>query len=92
MPVREFNVEPPAVQPKTAAIAPELVGYPGIDVDYVTNAESETYHYRGTYYTYFDNAWFRARKLQGPWTFIEMKYIPSDLFRVRGHVPPTVAR
>ncbi len=90
MPVREFKAPSPAVQPASTAVDPVLVPYPGNEVEYVSNTKSETYHYRGTYYTYFDDAWFRARNLRGPWKFVEMKYVPSDLFRVRGHVPPSV--
>ena len=66
----------------------QLVPYPGLGVDFVANAEGEVYHYREVFYTYFDGNWFFAQRLRGPWKFIQMKYVPSDLFRVRGHRPP----
>jgi hypothetical protein len=91
MPDLRFDAPVPDAAPRRAAVTPQLVAYPGIEVSWVANADGETYHYRGIYYTFFDGNWFRARNLRGPWSFIEMKYVPSDLFRVRGHRPPTLA-
>jgi hypothetical protein len=79
---------PPEKAPGAVSAAPQLVPYPGLEVSYVKNADGDVYHYRGVFYSYFDGNWFCAQALRGPWTFIEMKYVPSDLFRVRGHKPP----
>ncbi len=77
--------------PKTApaghVIVPRLVRYRNSGVSYVTNAGGECYSLEGTYYRFHDAHWFYARGLIGPWTHIEMKYVPSDLFRVRGRKP-----
>jgi hypothetical protein len=78
----------PAKAPAATSVAPQLVPYPGLEVSYVSNTEGDVYQYRGVYYTLFDGNWFCAQALRGPWNFIEMKYVPSDLFRVRGHKPP----
>ncbi len=81
---------PPGKAPATASVAPQLASYPGLEVAYVANADGDVYHYRGVFYSYFDGNWFCAQALRGPWNFIEMKYVPSDLFRVRGHRPPSL--
>lgn len=67
-----------------------LVPYPGLDVAYVANGQGEVYHCRKRFYCFFDGSWFRADTLHGPWDFVEMKYVPSDLFRARGHLPPAL--
>jgi hypothetical protein len=90
--MQEQRLAPPAPK-KTPAVTdktPHLVPYPGIQVSYVANADGDVYRYRDLYYTYFDGSWFCAQALRGPWNFIEMKYVPSDLFRVRGQRPPTL--
>lgn len=81
---------PPEKAPAANSVAPQLVAYPGLEVSYVSNTDGDVYHYRGVYYTYFDGNWFCGQALRGPWNFIEMKYVPSDLFRVRGHRPPSL--
>jgi hypothetical protein len=88
--IPEYRPEPaaPAKTPSVRSVAPRLVPYPGLEVSYVVNADGDVYHYRDLYYTYFDGGWFCSQSLAGPWKFIEMKYVPSDLFRVRGHKPP----
>lgn len=78
---------PPEKAPSVKTVAPELVRYPGLEVSYVANADGDVYRYRDAYYTYFDGNWFCSHALSGPWTFLEMKYVPSDLYRVRGHLP-----
>ena len=78
----------PVKAPAGKTNAPQLVPYPGLEVSYVSNTEGDVYQYRSVFYTYFDGNWFCAQGLRGPWNFIEMKYVPSDLFRVRGHKPP----
>lgn len=90
IPEYQLSAPPPAEKPEVTTVAARLVSYPGLDVSFVANADGDVYRYRGVYYTYFDGNWFFAQNLRGPWTFIEMKYVPSDLFRVRGHRPPGV--
>jgi len=90
--IPELALETPApeVRPEVTSDSPRLVPYPGLEVSYVVNADGEVYHYRGVYYVFLNRSWFHARTLDGPWSFIEMKYVPSDLFRVRGHLPPSL--
>jgi hypothetical protein len=89
--IPEYKLAPPAPRktPEPRSVVPRLVPYAGLEVSYVANTEGDVYGYRGLYYTYFDGSWFCAQSLAGPWNFIEMKYVPSDLFRVRGHRPPS---
>lgn len=88
MPEQPLDMPAPEEAPEIRADAPRPVPYPGLEVAYVAGADGEVYLYRGGYYTYFDRHWFRAARLDGPWTYVEMKYVPGDLFRVRGHLPP----
>ena len=90
--IPEYKAAPPVPgkSPATADVAPQLIAYPGLEVSYVSNTDGDVYHYRGVFYAYFDGNWFCAQALRGPWNFIEMKYVPSDLFRVRGHRPPSL--
>lgn len=88
IPEARLAPQAPAKAPDVQAVAPQLVAYPGLEVSYVANADGDVYCYRGVYYTFFDGSWFCAQALRGPWTFIEMKYVPTDLYRVRGHKPP----
>ena len=90
MPDYEIAARTPERAPDPVTRVPRLVPYPGLDVSYVANADGEVYRYREVFYTYFDGNWFYAQRLSGPWVFIEMKYVPPDLFRVRGHLPPTL--
>ena len=92
--IPEFTVTErlPDTPPSTRVGTPKLVVYPGLDVAYVANADGEIYFCRKRYFCYFSNNWFRAVTLSGPWSYVEMKYVPSDLFRVRGHLPPALER
>jgi hypothetical protein len=90
MPEQRHAPERPGKTPAVSEAVPHLVAYPGIEVSYVANADGDVYRYRDLYYTYFDGSWFCAQALRGPWNYIEMKYVPSDLFRVRGHRPPSL--
>jgi len=90
IPEHKLAPPPPVHAPDVRPVAPHLVSYPGLEVSYVANADGDVYHYRGLYYTYFDSNWFCAQALRGPWKFIEMKYVPCDLFRVRGQLPPSL--
>jgi hypothetical protein len=90
MPEQRHTPPRPGRTPAVSEATPHLVAYPGIEVAYVANADGDVYQYRDLYYTYFDGSWFCAQALRGPWQFIEMKYVPTDLFRVRGHRPPSL--
>jgi hypothetical protein len=82
----------PEAAPPAQALVPRLVPYPGLDVSYVANGEGEVYFSRKAYFCFFDGNWFRAETMQGPWDFVEMKYVPGDLFRARGHLPLALER
>jgi len=84
----DLSVQPPAARPEVAPVVPRLVRYPGLDISYVANGEGDTYCCRGEFFTFFEGNWFMAKNMQGPWTFIQMKFVPSDCFRVLGQLPP----
>lgn len=90
MPEVDIGAQVPARAPDVRSTEARLVPYPGLDVSYVANTDGEVYFYRELFYTYFDGNWFYSPRVRGPWKFIEMKYVPPDLFRVRGHVPPSI--
>jgi len=88
IPDYDLSTPAPAVRPTVASVVPRLVGYPGLDISYVANGEGDIYYCRGKFFTFFEGNWFHAKRVQGPWTFIQMKFVPSDCFRVRGQLPP----
>jgi len=79
-----------ATPPKPCEAEPKLVPYPGLAVSYVANGDGDVYFCTERFYCYFDGEWFHAASMKGPWNFVEMKYVPGDLFRVRGHLPPAL--
>ena len=83
----ERSVRPDAT-PVGFSIVPDLVPYPDSDVSYVANADAPCYRLHDTYYRIVDGHWFYARMLLGPWEHVEMKYVPVEVFRVCGAVPP----
>jgi len=90
----EPDIEPssPESTPEISVSAPRLVRYPGVDVDYLVNGEGEVYHLGGRYYCFHEGHWFFAPTMRGDWRHVPMKYVPADLFRVRGRLPPGVTR
>ena len=87
MPEPAARPDAPETTPAGHIVVPRLVRYPDSEVCYVTNAGGECYSLEGTYYRFQEGHWFYARGLTGPWTHIEMKYVPVALYRVRGQVP-----
>ncbi len=90
MPELAIVEEGRATPPRTSAVEPRLVPYPGLAVSYVENGDGDVYFCGERFYCYFDGEWFHAESMKGPWNFVEMKYVPGDLFRVRGHLPPAL--
>ena len=88
------DIDAAAVRPESSPPAqtarPKIVPYPGLEVGYVANGDGEIYFCRERFYCYFDGNWFRAETMKGPWDFVEMKYVPGDLFRARGHLPASL--
>ncbi len=78
---------PPTARPVVHVTQHRLIPYPGLEVAYVTGASRECFYYRGTYYCFHEQEWFHSARLTGPWSYVPMKYVPADLFRVRGHRP-----
>jgi predicted small lipoprotein YifL len=78
--------------PRLESDSPRLVPYPGLEVSYVANVDREVYFFRGTFYCYAEGRWFQSAALDGSWAHVQMRYVPADLFRVRGHLPPGVRR
>ncbi|MGQ0614678.1 MAG: hypothetical protein ACT4PV_13160 [Planctomycetaceae bacterium] len=83
---------PSPVKPQATPVARSgplrLVSYPGLEVSYVLGLDRECYHLRETYYTFQGGNWFYACTPGDAWSYIEMKYVPPDLFRVLGNLPP----
>jgi len=92
MPDESYAAASPPARPPGQSVEAKLVRFPGREVDYVANADRETFHFRRIYYTYYNHSWFYAESMRGPWRFVEMKYAPAELFAVRGTTPPRVVR
>ena len=78
----------PEATPVGFSIVPDLIPYPDSEVSCVANAGAPCYRFRDTYYRIVDSHWFYAHMLAGPWEHVEMKYVPVEVFRVCGTVPP----
>jgi hypothetical protein len=85
-PVASIDAQPHIV----AQLEPELVEYPGLGVHLVANVAEETYCYHERFYCFFGGRWFRAEAIAGPWNALSMKYVPIAIYRVRGHLPPSL--
>ena len=74
------------------AAPPRLVVVPGFPhVHYAPDVAVNFFSYGGRYYTYDDGNWFVARSSDGPWGYVEHRYVPAPLLRVPAryyHVPP----
>lgn len=85
-----IDVPPPPVV--TFAAPPRLVVVPGVPhVHYAPDVSVNFFSYGGRYYTYDDGSWFVARGTDGPWGYVEQRYVPAPLLRVPSryyHVPP----
>jgi len=89
--VPEDEVASIDVQPRIVAeIEPELVEYPGLGVQLVANVAEETYCYHDRFYCFVEGRWFRSEAMRGPWGAVSMKYVPVEIYRVRGHLPPSL--
>jgi hypothetical protein len=90
MPEPAILVEAPKVVPVGHIMVPQLVPYPESEVSCVTNAGRNCYALKGTYYRFLRGNWFYATLLAGPWNFVEMKYVPQEIFQVHGQLPPGI--
>ena len=83
----EVEASPPApVAARSGTL--RRVPYPGLEVSYVIGLGRECYVVRDVYYTFAGGHWFYARAAGDAWSYVEMKYVPPDLFRVLGNRPP----
>jgi len=85
-----IDLPPPPVV--TFAAPPRLVVVPGVPhVHYAPDVSVNFFSYGGRYYTYDGGNWFVARGTDGPWGYVEHRYVPAPLLRVPSryyHVPP----
>ena len=85
-----IDIPPPPVV--TFAAPPRLVVVPGVPhVHYAPDVSVNFFSYGGRYYTYDGGNWFAARGADGPWGYVEHRYVPAPLLRVPSryyHVPP----
>lgn len=76
-----IDVPPPPVV--TFAAPPRLVVVPGVPhVHYAPDVSVNFFSYGGRYYTYDDGNWFVARGTDGPWGYVEQRYVPAPVLRV----------
>jgi hypothetical protein len=85
----EFAAPVPEAGPAGRSVTPRLVPYPDSEVFFVANGGGRVFALRGVYYCYFEENWFEAWSLRGPWRFLEMKSVPRELFCVRGRPTPS---
>ncbi len=64
--------------------AARLIPIEGTDLMEVKNSDSAIFLFLRdqNYYVLISGRWFKARALEGPWTFVPYKELPSDLARI----------
>lgn len=75
-----IGTPPPA--PPVIMAAPPLVVVPGSPVYYAPEVPVNIFFYGGRYYTFHDEAWFRATTHNGPWNVIAVKKVPRPVLTV----------
>jgi hypothetical protein len=68
---------------------PQMAPLSGTQLLYVTNAESDIFLHTGNqdYYVPLSGRWYRARSLNGPWTFVDGSDLPGDFARISPNGP-----
>lgn len=90
--------QPPSLQ---FTAPPDLIVVPsGAEYVYMVPDMSGVYFYRGTWYRYYQNTWFRASAYNGAWSAVPVStvpaaivkvppeypfYVPEDYYRIRNH-------
>lgn len=90
--------QPPSLQ---FAAPPDLIIVPsGAEYVYMVPDMSGVYFYRGAWYRYYENTWFRASVYDGAWAAIAVSavpaaivkvppeypfYVPEDYYRIKNH-------
>lgn len=73
------NLGPP---PIVAVAPPEVVLVPGSQVYFVPGAEFDVFFYNGYWWCPRGDRWYRARGYNGPWRFVDRRFVPRPVFGV----------
>ena len=85
-PVVVAPVPPPVVvappPPVVVAAPPRLVVVPGSPVYYAPVLPVDVFFYRGVYYRFYRDTWFRAPDYRGPWRYVAYAGVPRPVIAV----------
>ena len=74
-----INLGPP---PIVAPAPPDLVLVPGSNVYFVPGGQFDVFFFNGYWWCPRGDRWFRARAYNGPWRFIDRRFVPGPVFHV----------
>ena len=58
---------------------PDVVVVPDTRVYYVRNSDYDLYRYGGYWYYNYDGGWYRARRYNGPFTYVGYRSVPREV-------------
>jgi len=61
---------------------PELVRVPDYPVYYAPRVDANYFFYDGLYWVYYDDNWYASSWYNGPWGYVEPRYVPVYILRV----------
>ena len=74
-----INLGPP---PIVAPAPPEVVMVPNSQVYFVPGVDFDVFFYNGYWWSPRGDRWYRARAYNGPWGFINRRFVPGPVFGV----------
>ena len=61
---------------------PVMVPVPRTTVYFAPDVDADLYFSAGFWWTPKEGRWFRAKSYNGPWAFVEPRYVPGDVVRI----------
>ncbi len=73
------NIGPP---PIVVAEPPAMVMVPSTQVYFVPEAQFDVFFYNGYWWSPRGDRWYRSRAYNGPWRYMDRRYVPRPVFGV----------
>jgi len=74
-----INFGPPTV---VMAEPPAMVMIPRTQVYFAPDPQLDIFFYGGYWWSPQGDRWYRAQAYNGPWVFVERRYVPAPVYRV----------
>ncbi len=66
---------------------PQYNPIPGTGLEYVVNTNGNIFRLDGQYYILISGRWFKGASLDGPWTYVDGKDMPTDFAKIPADNP-----